>query len=88
MPQLLDSERGTWTDATGEITKSSPSEDLPDDHWRWVDTQWHIDKTWRQADDQGWIYSYVFNSSRRFANSSFAGITNGRMRVMHLIYYH
>ncbi|TPX60999.1 hypothetical protein SpCBS45565_g07362 [Spizellomyces sp. 'palustris'] len=89
IPHLLRSERGPWSDETGQITRS-PKElfELPEDGgvWQWMDEDWRLDVGWADVDDQGWQYTdHVWANAK--SKAAMSSLTRRRMwvRKMRLI---
>ncbi|KAJ3179481.1 peroxisome- protein [Gaertneriomyces sp. JEL0708] len=82
IPHLLRSERGPWSDETGQIVRP-PKEmyALPDDGvWEWVDEEWRLDVGWAEVDEHGWRYTdHVWQAGKRRAAMS--SLTRRRMWV-------
>ncbi|KAJ3024352.1 hypothetical protein HKX48_000027 [Thoreauomyces humboldtii] len=59
IPHLLRSERGPWSDETGQITRAAKEDfQLPQEgEWQWADDAWRLDVGWSDVDEQGWKYT-------------------------------
>ncbi|KAJ3093848.1 hypothetical protein HDU97_008937 [Phlyctochytrium planicorne] len=56
--QMLKMERPPWSDEAGEVERHSKDDiSEPAPGWIWVSDDWELDKSWQNADQNGWIYS-------------------------------
>ncbi|KAJ3153747.1 hypothetical protein HDU86_005080 [Geranomyces michiganensis] len=83
IPHLLRSERGPWSDETGQIARA-PKEvyELPQDcgEWAWCDDDWRLDVGWADVDEQGWQYTdHVWSNAK--TKAAMSSLTRRRMWV-------
>ncbi|KAJ3156326.1 hypothetical protein HDU89_004108 [Geranomyces variabilis] len=83
IPHLLRSERGPWSDETGQISRA-PKEvyELPQDcgEWTWCEDDWRLDVGWSDVDEQGWQYTdHVWSNAK--TKAAMSSLTRRRMWV-------
>ncbi|TPX59554.1 hypothetical protein PhCBS80983_g02436 [Powellomyces hirtus] len=83
IPHLLRSERGPWSDETGQIARTpkdiyEPPQDCGE--WLWADADWRLDVGWSDVDEQGWQYTdHVWSNPK--TKAAMSSLTRRRMWV-------
>ncbi|KAJ3090599.1 peroxisome- protein [Quaeritorhiza haematococci] len=81
VPHLLRSERGPWSDESGQIARA-PKDlyELPGADWEWINPDWELNTKWATVDEEGWVYTdHNWQSAKD--KSTMGSLTRRRMWV-------